>query len=349
MATTQAGGTAVVGYFPNGDQAHRAINALIDEGFRPSEIGAAFHTGTGAMSTGATGQSLSDANTSDAGAPASTGFAGEAAWHPSKGTSAGEDLGTTSPQTTTSERTRTGTSSAASDTLAVQYASLGGGAGTPYDMPPRPGAITASDVTHSGLPSELKSTLPHDSDLQAGGAVSSGTGRGGWVDRLGPIFGTEQRSAGVDREVIVQDDDRDAGDVDQDDERTEAQDKNSGKTMEDVIRKDENNFGTGEGSLNLSTPPTQRYSQPAFQRSFSGYGVQPEHAQQLSHRIGRGGAVVTVHAASRAEAAERILQANGGEVRMDVRPLDDAIQGAAQDGEVEVFGTMGRDYPGNLQ
>ncbi len=331
MATSsQAGGTAVVAYFADGDQAHRAINALIDEGFRPSEIGAAFHTGAGSSGSAGTG-----------GAPAR---------RPNVGGELRDELGTTLPEHTTQERTRTGTSSAASDTLPVQYASLGGGAGTPYDMPPRPGPISGGDVTHSGLPSELKSSLPHDSDLRnqsaepayapAGEHIGAGAGRGNWGERVGPVFSSDQgrETAGERRE-----------DEKQDKKRADAEDKRESNTMEGVIRKDEQKFGTGEGSLNLNTPPPSPYSQPAFERSFSGYGVQPERARHLSHRIGRGGAVVTVHASTRTEAAERILEAHGGEVRMDAQKLDDSLQGAAQDGEVEVFGTVGRDYPGYIE
>ncbi len=326
MATpSQAGGTAVVGYFANGDGAHRAINALIDEGFRPSEIGAAFHTGS-AMST-ETGAKEGREQTRRA----------------NVGGELRDELGTTLPEHTTSERTRTGTSSAASDTLAVQYASLGGGAGTPYDMPPRPGPISGGDVNHSGLPSELKSSLPHDSDLRGGEGQSREDegARRNWGERLRPVFGAEQ---GRENEGDAQ------RREDREDEKRDKSDRNkAGDNMESVIRKDEQTFGTGEGSLNLNTPPPQRYSQPAFEQSFAGYGVQPEHARHLSHRIGRGGAVVTVHATARAEVAERILQAHSGEVRMDTQPLDNALEGAAQDGEVEVFGTVGRDYPGYLK
>lgn len=41
---SMAGDRMVVGYFSNSDDATRAIDELIDEGFRPSEIGAAFRT-----------------------------------------------------------------------------------------------------------------------------------------------------------------------------------------------------------------------------------------------------------------------------------------------------------------
>ena len=316
MATsTQAGGTAVVGYFADGREAHRAINALVDEGFRPSEIGAAFHTGSRPAS-------------SESGRQSNLGS--EPIRRPNVGGELRDELGTTLPEHTTQERTRTGTSGAASDTLAVQYASLGGGAGTPYDMPPRPGPISGGDITHSGLPSELKSSLPHDSDLR--GETAGGES---WGERLRPVFGAERWDAP-------------AGGTERRDDPNQESRKKSDGGMDAVIRKDEASFGTGEGSLNLNTPPPQRYSQPAFERSFSGYGVQPEHSRHLSHRIGRGGAVVTVHAEARAEAAERILQAHGGQVRMDTAPLDDALNGAAGDGEVEVFGTVGRDYPGRL-
>lgn len=59
MSTTNAmGRDTVAGYFSNGDDAHRAINQLVEEGFSGNEIGAAFHGGSsfGAASRRASSQ-----------------------------------------------------------------------------------------------------------------------------------------------------------------------------------------------------------------------------------------------------------------------------------------------------
>ena len=311
-------GAVVVGYFTTGQDAHRAINALVDAGFLPTEIGAAFHVG-------ATGSQPTEETTSNR--------------SPNVGGSLRSELGTTLQQTTT-HGGRTGTSSAASDTAAVQYASLGGGAGTPFDAAGRPGPISGSDLSKTGLPTELASSLPHDSDVRGQGNTSpqgsfdasvppvsaehvpAGTARHeSWGDKLKHVFGA---SGSKDRETTV------APTYGKDDlwaeRKREAQD-----------------FGTGEGHLDLSTP--RRYSQQAFERSFSSYGVQPDHAQSLSQRIGQGGAIVTVHANARVGEAERVLEAHGGEVRLSPgNTAEVSSRGSAS--EVEVYGTVGRDYPG---
>ena len=50
-----------------------------------------------------------------------------------------------------------------------------------------------------------------------------------------------------------------------------------------------------------------------------------------------------MHAGSRTGEAERILEAAGGEVRFSSGLADSDYR---DDGMVEVFGTVGRDYPG---
>ncbi len=252
----------------------------------------------------------------------------------------------------------------------MQYAALGGGAGTPFDGAGRPGPITGSSLVNTGLPSELKSELPHDAGLPHDSDVSSsataaprsqssvvgasagesgayaetgaapiprsapaypsagslqtstaaqGAGKESWTEKLKHVFsssGDETREGGSSASA-------------------------SSTTPLAPVTKESQDFGTGEGHLMLDTG--MRYSQPAFERSFSNYGVQPEHARTLSHRIGRSGAIVTVHAAARAIEAERVLEAHGGEVRFGG---DTAYETLADESEVEVFGTVGRDYPG---
>ncbi len=308
-------GTVVVGYFTTGQDAHRAINALVDEGFLPTEIGAAFHIGA------------ASAQPTEAATPSRS---------PNVGGSLRSELGTTLQQTTT-HGGRTGTSSAASDTSAVQYASLGGGAGTPFDAAGRPGPISGSDLSNTGLPTELRSSLPHDSEVRREGSaatpgsfdasvppvsaepVHAGTARhDGWGDKLKHIFGGH---SGQEAATTV------APTYGKDDLWAER-------------KRESQDFGTGEGHLDLSTP--RRYSQRAFERSFSSYGVQPEHAQSLSQRIGQGGAIVTVHANARVNEAERVLEAHGGQVRLS----PGGTETSSGESQVEVYGTVGRDYPG---
>ena len=310
-------GTVVVGYFATGHAAHRAVNALIDEGFLPSEIGAAFHAGP------------------DADRPASERTEGSQPSHPNVGGSLRDELGTTYPEV--SGQGSTTVRGAASGTTAVQYAALGGGAGTPVDGAGRPKPITGSDLTHSGLPSELKSSLPHEEGMQERASGSSYAGRSAvegtttrtgesWTEKLKHVFSSpHSESKRAD---------------------TESKEEEYDAAPKAPVTKESQAFGTGEGHLELGNADSTRpYSQPAFESSFSDYGVQPEHARYLSHRIGHGGAIVTVHSPARATDAERVLEAHGGEVRFTGGPASDAL---ADESQVEVFGTVGRDYSGYI-
>lgn len=324
MATsTQLVGTAVAGYFATGQEAHRAINALIDAGFEPAAIGAAFHAGA-----------------------VSTQPAPER--RPNVGGELREEIGTTLPGFPPNRARATG-GGAASDTSSVQYASLGGGSGTPIDGASRPGPIPGTDVLHSGLPSELEHEIPHESDLQAGaepareevGVTRGGAGTPGsvepapthaaqtvepsWGERLKHIFGrgTVHRGGGAP-----------------------AQQQNAAgrDDLQAEIRQEAQDFGTGEGHLNLHSP--RRYSQSAFEQSFTGYGIEPERARGFGRGLRQSGAVVTVHAGPRALEAESILEANGGTARL---ATDTEVDGnLADEGQVEVLGTVGRDYPSYL-
>ncbi len=326
MATTaNLSGTAVAGYFATGHEAHRAINALVDAGFPPSAIGAAFHAG------------------------ASAGAADEPARRANVGGELRDELGTTLTDVPRSN-TRPSTAGASSDTTPVQVAALGGGSGTPYTGAGRPGPITGSDIHHSGLPSTTPSTLPHDDEVRGSGASSPareevGVIRGGlsaagepeyvethggpvvhesWGERLKHVFGGKDVHRGAvpaRDEVPVKDD------------------------LRKEMNREAQDFGTGEGHLQLHTP--RRYSQTAFEQSFTGYGLEADRARGFSRGLGRGGAVVTVHAGLRTVEAERILEAHGGTTR--VTENGDVNGNLADSGEVEVFGTVGRDYPGYLR
>ena len=313
----QQNGAVVAGYFATGDAAHRAVNALIDAGFLPSEIGAAFHVGEGHGSAGSE--------------------TGDEDRQPNVGGTLRDELGTTLPHGST--RASTSFGAAASDTTAVQPGALGGGTGTPFGGAGKPGPISGSGITNSGLPSELKSTLPHEPTMHSStpGTSASSTlpaadsqvaGRElvhesvrepvkeSWTEKLKHIFGHSDSADQTTRDTAPQ----------------------------AAVSKDTQNFGTGKGQLNLGgTAPGLRYSQSAFENSFSSYGVQPEHARSLSGRIGQGGAIVTVHASARAVEAERLLEAHGGEVRFSEGTTPQALSG---EGQVEVFGTVRRDYSG---
>ncbi len=314
-------GTVVVGYFSTGHEAHRAINALIDEGFSPNEIGAAFHVGApGAGAAGAAGadEAINEAR------------------QPNIGGGLRADLGTTMPSGQTGASTTFG--AAASDSTAVQPGVIGSGAGTQFGGAGRPGPITGSDLTNSGLPSELKSSLPHDPAMP----VSSGyaaqqaqpsayspepthtqhvQSEDGWLEKVKHIFGMHHHDA-------------------------DTHTAHATHTPKAPVTKESQDFGTGEGHLMLNERPTgKRYSQPAFERSFTGYGIQPDHARHLSHRIGQGGAIVTVHAATRSVDAERVLEAHGGEVRFTGAPVESSL---TADSQIETFGTVDRSYTGSF-
>ncbi len=89
------------------------------------------------------------------------------------------------------------------------------------------------------------------------------------------------------------------------------------------------------------------YSGSAFENSFAGMGIPPDHARRLSGELRRGGAVVTVKAGQRTPAAEQIMERNHGTIRYDSGPV--AVEEARDTGEqVDVFGEMHRVYPGYI-
>jgi hypothetical protein len=125
MGTTSsniASPNTVVGYFADGEDAHRAINELLEQGFRASEIGAAFHT---RAASGDAPLAEPDTELRPAVGPSSPG--------------AGSTV-----------------SGPASDSSAVTSAGLSTGGGTVNSGAARPGPIPGG-----GIPSSLPSTLPH--------------------------------------------------------------------------------------------------------------------------------------------------------------------------------------------
>jgi hypothetical protein len=132
----------VVGYFTSGADASRAILELIDEGFRPAEIGAAFRASSPAMEVRERGRSRAIP-----GNPATNGSVGGPASHDE----------------------------------AVTPAGLAPGAGAAFPGPARPGPIPGGGVP-STLPHELRReiprTLPHESEIHRVPTPSAGARSG---------------------------------------------------------------------------------------------------------------------------------------------------------------------------
>lgn len=131
----------VVGYFTSGADASRAISELIDEGFRPAEIGAAYCTSGTSMEVTEGGRSRplteNSATTGSVGGPASRDEA-------------------------------------------VTPAGLAPGSGATFSAPAKPGPIPGGEIPSTlphDLPREIPSMLPHESEIQRGPVSSSVTAR----------------------------------------------------------------------------------------------------------------------------------------------------------------------------
>jgi hypothetical protein len=175
LQTNELGsGTLIAGYFEDGQDAHRAIQALIDSGFLPSQIGAAFH------SAGAESAGEAVAEESIRQAPGRT-FNQEAA-----------DVDTSA-----------GGASSGSD--AVQPVGLASGSGSPILGAGNPPPIPGSSLAHTGLPHELKSELGHDQPASAYAQSSSApvapsapqhpAANTSWTSKLKHLFSKNQTSA----------------------------------------------------------------------------------------------------------------------------------------------------------
>lgn len=221
--SARSSSNTVAGFFTKPEDAHRAINELIEEGFDSSSIGAAFHSGSPRASAGS-GSGHEEVND----LPVRTGYE-ESQMRPAGGTSGTE---------------------------AVSPWGLFTGGGTPFAGAPRPGPITGSDIPPS-VPRELPS-----------------------------------------------------------------------------------NFASEHA-----------YSGSAFESSFRGMGVPPDHARRLARELGDGGAVVTVKAGTKASAAEAVMQRNHGMVRYESAPEagEAWTQGEGPEARVQVFGEVHRVYSGQVQ
>jgi hypothetical protein len=291
----------VVGYFADGEDAHRAINELLEQGFRASEIGAAFH--------------------SEAAAAGNAGALGDMEMHPATGPNA-PDAGST-------------VSGAASDTSAVTPAGLSTGGGTATSGANRPGPVPGSQIPsslpstlphtiHSTIPSTLhpERTAPVADNYPATGSFHETRKNEGpdWWDKLKSVFGgSESSTSERDREAAVAD-------------------------------KTTTNFGTGEGHLGAYPDYDYAYSSAAFESAFFGMGIPADHARQLSGRIRRGGAIVTVDAGALNANAEQILEHNHGSVRYDTAnsapSLNSENARLNDESRVQLFGRVQGVYPG---
>jgi hypothetical protein len=314
---TNSSRRTVVGYFADGEDAHRAINELLEQGFRPSEIGAAFHSGPGASGPVASTDAM----------PASAARR-DMEIHPATGPSA-PGAGST-------------VAGAASDSSAVTPSGLSTGAGTVSSGADRPGPIPGAEIP-SGLPSTLphtiKSTIPStlhpENTVFAGNASVSpaypATGSfhearkhdaPNWWDKLKNIFGNDTSSERAHENTVA--------------------DKAS------------TNFGTGEGHLGAYPDYDYAYSGAAFESAFFGMGIPTEHARQLSGKIRRGGAIVTVDAGALNANAERVFERNHGTVRYEASTSsstlasEDAWEDANRESRVQLFGSVQRVYPGYI-
>jgi hypothetical protein len=320
MASPTMGTESVVaGYFQSGEDAHRAIQALLDEGFTPSQIGAAFHTApSGGYGAGAGAGSAGFSPTLDErlGADQPGGRGGLETTYAEAGHGSGSSIG-----------------GPASDTTAVTPSGLAAGSGLPFAGIGREGSIPGAELTGTGLPSELRHELPHDNEI-AGGAHLAGSARAphtgsGPEHHIAP--GTHHSTAGASwgeklKHLF-----------------TPKSDSHTAHAMPRaaVPGVDSQNFGTGEGSLGLTGLP---FSQSNFASSTTRAGVPAEHSRHLSHRLRHGGAVVTVSLTGRIPEVERIFEQHNGVVRFESSMFSDS-EPVGGDGRVEVFGHLEHYYP----
>lgn len=261
----------VSSYFANADNAHRAIEELLDQGFNANEIGAAFHSIRKPVERERDAEQDVNTNISfRSAAKLDSSIAGPA-----------------------------------SGTGGVTPAGLSTGAGPVIAGASAPGPIPGSKIPAS-IPRTIQSELPSEASLQSSSSPRAEDARDWRCDsRVGHLFS--------------------------DNKGIQAQDA-----------KDSQNFGTGEGHLELSDYP---YSMSAFESAFSGMGVAPDHARWLSAELKRGGAIITVNTSDTAQAAA-ILERNHGVLGLAASTESNGL--SPQDdpnARVEVFGELHRIYP----
>ncbi|MGA7885417.1 MAG: hypothetical protein WCA44_06700 [Acidobacteriaceae bacterium] len=156
--TRGADDRVIVGYFADGADASRAIHELIDEGFRASEMGAAFRArrAAGPLELHAESPGIRERAERN---PATTGSVGGPASHDE----------------------------------AVTPAGLAPGSGNAFPAPVGPGPIPGSGIP-SGLPRDLPSTLRTQAEISAEQSVRSSGPRSemqreeGWQEGMKRVF-----------------------------------------------------------------------------------------------------------------------------------------------------------------
>ena len=317
----------IAGYFASGDDAHRAINALLDDGFMASQIGAAFHS-SGSATSGSEGEASAETDATTAG---------------------------------TFDETRrdvdTSPGGASSGTYAVQPVGLASGTGSPILGAGKPGPISGSSLAHTGLPSELKSELAHDqtgSDQtgydqtvydQPSSAPASFSSSSPVANTASSIEPTPHAGSGPQHHAGKADTSWTAKLKHLFQSKSETPSAPASTTPAAAsTTKESQNFGTGEGHLNLTAPYGHPYSSAAFESSASRAGVPSEHSRHLSRRLSGGGAVVTVNATGRATDVEKIFERHNGVVRFASDVFNDS-PAADYEPRVEVFGHLEHHYP----
>lgn len=289
----------VAGYFASGEDARHAIHELIEEGFKASEIGAAFHSGTRLQASSRGSAQVT------AGAPLRSEAASDATF-----------------------------AGVASGTGAVTPSGLSTGGGTGVAGASRPGPIPGGEIP-ANLPTNIPSDLPSDAETQRfSGAHPPVRQAGETVQNPGDIHDTRENKSWWDslKDVF----------------RGEGTEDVTASRRTPVSDKGSLNYGTGEGDLGIDRNYYYAYSGSAFEQSFSGMGIPPEHAQRISHELRRGGAVVTVKAGSRNPTAEAVLERNHGIIRYEstLAAEEGAWDSGDQGDRVEIFGEVHRIYPG---
>jgi hypothetical protein len=306
----------VVGYFADEEDAHRAINDLLVEGFRPSEIGAAFHINNETQAANEIQLADNDVKTVDAEIRPATG-----------------------PNASGAGSTTAG---AASDSSAVTPAGLSTGGGTPMSGAARPGPIPGAEIP-SGLPTTLphtiQSTLP--STLHPNPAAPLPTQAVNYP-ATGDFQETNKNSESHRWEKLKH--------IFGGDKSSPIDSAPRGP----VADRSSMNFGTGEGHLGTYPNYEYAYSSQAFESAFFGMGIPPAHSRHLSGMIRRGGAIVTVDGGGLNAEAEEILERNTGSVRYEIAmnaapsslAAEDAWEAANGEARVRLLGRVQRVYPG---
>lgn len=194
----------------------------------------------------------------------------------------------------------------ASHDQAVQPAGLAPGSGNAFPgAPTSPGPIPGSEIP-STLKHDLPETLPHELPSTLRGRNESSEP---WLEHLHRNWGSSTAET--------------------------ARNRNSSAAGNQK-------FGTGEGTLGLV--PEKAWSEPAFESSFTGMGLSPEHARGLSGELGRGGAVLTINAGERSSLAEAILERNHGRVRLEYSAGSTTTRPNDSESPVQLYGSLGNYY-----